>query len=233
MTGRPDRPLPDNWNNIPGAKGCTIQTCSFRDNYDEIISLNAVPIGISSQSVDDNKEMTSRLKVPYDVLSDDKLQLSNELNIPTFSVGSKIFLKRITLIVEKKIIKKVFYPINDINKHIEGGFEMVKSKLKYLITILFFISSFAYANPNVDQWMESDKSYKDLINEGFEVKSYAMNTIETANGLYILLFVTVLQKEKELYECQEYQTIDKTIETIDMTLVCKELVQPYERGLGT
>ena len=110
---------------------------------------------------------------------------------------------------------------------------MVKRKLKYLITILFFISSFAFANPNVDQWMESDKSYKDLINEGFEVKSYAMNTIETANGLYILLFVTVLQKEKELYECQEYQTIDKTIETLDMTLVCKELVHPYERGLGT
>ena len=109
---------------------------------------------------------------------------------------------------------------------------MVKRKLKYLITILFFISSFAFANPNVDQWMESDKSYKDLINEGFEVKCYAMNTIETANWLYILLFVTVLQKEKELYECQEYQTIDKTIETLDMTLVCKELVQPYERGLG-
>ena len=110
---------------------------------------------------------------------------------------------------------------------------MVKRKLNYLITILFFISSFAYANPNVDQWMESDKSYKDLINEGFEVQSYAMNTIETANGLYILIFVTVLQKEKELYECQEYQTIDKTIDTIDMTLICKELVQPYERGLGT
>ena len=110
---------------------------------------------------------------------------------------------------------------------------MVKNKLKYLIIFLFFISSLAYANPNTDQWMETDKSNKDLINEGFEVKSYAMNTIETANGLYILLFVTVLQKNKELYECQEYQTIDKTIETIDMTLVCKELVQPYERGLGT
>ena len=110
---------------------------------------------------------------------------------------------------------------------------MVKSKLKYLITIIFLSSSLAYANPNTDQWMETDKNYKDLINEGFEVKSYAMNTIETANGLYILLFVTVLQKEKELYECQEYQTIDKKIETINMTLVCKELVQPYERGLGT
>ena len=110
---------------------------------------------------------------------------------------------------------------------------MVKRKLSYIITILFFISSLAYANPNTDQWIESDKSYKDLINEGFEVKSYAINNIETANGLYILLFVTVLQKDKELYECQEYQTIDKKIETFDMTLICKELVQPYERGLGT
>ena len=126
MTGRPDRPLPDNWNNIPGAKGCTIQNCSFRDKYDEIITLNAVPIGISSQSVNDNKEMTSRLRIPYDVLSDDKLELSNALNIPTFSVNSKFFLKRITLIVEKKIIKKVFYPINDINKHIEEVLKWLK-----------------------------------------------------------------------------------------------------------
>ena len=94
-------------------------------------------------------------------------------------------------------------------------------------------TSLVNANPNTDQWLESEKTYKDLINEGFEVKSYAINNIETANGLYILLFVTVLQKDDELYECQEYQTIDKMIETLDMTLICKELVQPYERGLGT
>ena len=94
-------------------------------------------------------------------------------------------------------------------------------------------TSLVNANPNTDQWLESEKTYKDLINEGFEVKSYAINNIETANGLYILLFVTVLQKDNELYECQEYQTIDKMIETLDMTLICKELVQPYERGLDT
>ena len=126
LTGRPDRPLPDNWNNIPGAKGCTIENCLFRDKYDEIITLNAVPIGISTQDVDHNKEMTSRLKIPYDVLSDEKLELSNELNIPTFFVDSKIFLKRITLIVEKKIIKKVFYPINIINNHIEEVLKWLK-----------------------------------------------------------------------------------------------------------
>ena len=112
---------------------------------------------------------------------------------------------------------------------------MVKRKLKLFFTgVLFlFFTSILYANPNTDQWQESEKTYKDLINAGFEVKSYAINNIETANGLYILLFVTVLQKDNEIYECQEYQTIDKMIETLDMMLICKELVQPYERGLGT
>ena len=112
---------------------------------------------------------------------------------------------------------------------------MVERKLKLFLSVIMFmaLTSLVDANPNTDQWMESEKTYKDLINEGFEVKSYAINNIETANGLYILLFVTVLQKDNELYECQEYQTIDKMIETLDMTLICKELVQPYERGLGT
>ena len=112
---------------------------------------------------------------------------------------------------------------------------MVKRKLKLFLSVIMFmaLTSLVNANPNTDQWIESEKTYKDLINEGFEVKSYAINNIETANGLYILLFVTVLQKDSELYECQEYQTIDKMIETLDMTLICKELVQPYERGLDT
>ncbi len=112
---------------------------------------------------------------------------------------------------------------------------MVARKLIFLFTFIFIysLSLIVNANPNADQWIESDKTYKDLINEGFEVKSYAMNNIETSNGLYVLLFVTVLQKNNEIYECQEYQTIDRAIETLDMTLVCKELVQPYEKGLGT
>ena len=118
-TGRPDKPLPNNWNNISDAKGCTLQNCLFRDRYDEIISLNAVPIGISTQSIDDNKEMTMRLSVPFDVLSDEKLELKTILKLPIFSINKEIYLKRITIIVEKNIIKKVFYPIFSINKHVE------------------------------------------------------------------------------------------------------------------
>ena len=111
---------------------------------------------------------------------------------------------------------------------------MVK-KILIIIVLSFFLllTNLSIANPNLDQWLESDKTYKDLINEGFEVKSYAISDIEVAGGLIIILFVTVLQKEKELYECQEYQTIDKNIETLDMNLICKELVQPYERGVDT
>ena len=112
---------------------------------------------------------------------------------------------------------------------------MVKRKLIFLIYffVFCFFTFIIKANPNTDQWIESDKTYKDLINNGFEVKSYAMNNIETVNGLYVILFVTVLQKENEIYECQEYQTIDKTTETLNMRLICKELVQPYQKGLGT
>ena len=111
---------------------------------------------------------------------------------------------------------------------------MAKKKLTiFLFSIFILFSNQSFANPNIDQWLESEKSYKDLINEGFEVKSYAISDIEVGNGLTIILFVTVLQKDQEIYECQEYQTIDESIETLDMNLICKELVQPYQRGIGT
>ena len=119
MTGRPDMPLPENWNSIPGASGCTLETCKFRDQYDDLIALNAVPIGISTQTIEYNKEMTKRLGVQFDVLSDENLELKKTLNLPTFSIKNKIYLKRLTLIIEKKIVKKVFYPIYPIDKHVD------------------------------------------------------------------------------------------------------------------
>ena len=70
MTGHPDKPLPKNWDSIPGVRGCTLQTCSFRDSYDDFIKLNSIPIGLSTQSTEDIKEMTIRLLIPYDVVSD-------------------------------------------------------------------------------------------------------------------------------------------------------------------
>ena len=110
---------------------------------------------------------------------------------------------------------------------------MVKTALIYFIfTIIITISKFSFADPNVDQWLETEKTYKDLINEGYEVKSYSISDIQLDNGL-LILFVTVLQKDEDLYECQEYQTMDQNLETLDMNLICKQLVQPYQRGIGT
>ena len=82
MTGHPERSLPENWDSIPGARGCTLETCSFRDAHDDFISLSAVPIGLSTQSVSDIKEVTTRLLVPYDVVSDEYLTFVNKLNLP-------------------------------------------------------------------------------------------------------------------------------------------------------
>ena len=118
MTGHPDRPLPKNWNSIPGAIGCTPQHCSFRDNYDNLINANALPIGVSTQPVSDIKEMTRRLQIPYDVVSDQDLKLTFAIKLPIFSINDKKFLKRVTLIIEKSVIKKFFYPIFSPNTHI-------------------------------------------------------------------------------------------------------------------
>jgi len=127
MTGHPKKPLPIGWDNIPGARGCTPQTCSFRDHYDELIKLNAIPIGLSSQNVDELKEMTTRLKVPYDIVSDTNLYFTNLIKLPIFKVNEKVFIKRLTLIVDNSIIKKVFYPIFPPNLHIHDVINWLKN----------------------------------------------------------------------------------------------------------
>ncbi|PPR44626.1 MAG: putative peroxiredoxin bcp [Alphaproteobacteria bacterium MarineAlpha5_Bin6] len=119
MTGNPKKTLPENWNNIPGASGCTLQNCSFRDNYEKFINLNAIPIGVSTQTVDEINEMTNRLLIHYDVLSDANLRFTNILKLPTFKVYDKIFLKRLTLIVKNSVIKHCFYPIFPPDLHFQ------------------------------------------------------------------------------------------------------------------
>ena len=107
--------------------------------------------------------------------------------------------------------------------------------LKILICILvyFFLSFKVFAESDIDQWEDSDKTYYDLIQEGFEVKGYEINTIKTNEGYVFMFFVTVLQKENHIYECQEYQTLDENMQTMDLNFVCRKLSQPYKRGVGT
>ena len=104
---------------------------------------------------------------------------------------------------------------------------------KFLFFIFLLNVNFAlYAEPGIDQWQDSEKTYKDLIDEGFEVKAYDTSTLKTESGLILMFFVTVLQKNKEVYECQEYQTVDGNLKTLDLSFVCRKITQPYKIGIG-
>jgi peroxiredoxin len=111
MTGRPDVPLPDGWDGIPGARGCTPQSCSFRDHYAELKALNTGIFGLSAQTSEYQREARDRLHLPFELLSDSRLQLKSTLGLPTFTVAGMELYRRLTLIAGDGRIEKVFYPV--------------------------------------------------------------------------------------------------------------------------
>lgn len=111
MTGHPDRKLPDGWNEIPGARGCTPQSCSFRDHYAELQALNTGVFGLSTQPTDYQQEARERLHLPFQLLSDEGLKLKAVLGLPTFEVDGMTLYKRLTLVIDGGKIVKVFYPV--------------------------------------------------------------------------------------------------------------------------
>jgi len=111
MTGRPDLELPENWDDIPGARGCTPQSCAFRDHHDEIQALGARVFGVSTQSTEYQREAVERLHLPYELLSDEGLAFAKALDLPAFEVEGMTLIKRLTLVIENGTIKKVFYPV--------------------------------------------------------------------------------------------------------------------------
>jgi peroxiredoxin len=112
-TGEPGKvSLVDDWDMIPGARGCTPQTCSFRDLYGELKAAGASAVfGLSTQDNAYQTEMASRLHLPFPVLSDEKLALSRALNLPTMEVAGQTLIKRLALIIDHGVIKHVFYPV--------------------------------------------------------------------------------------------------------------------------
>jgi peroxiredoxin len=111
MTGRPDTPLPEGWDKIPGARGCTPQSCSFRDHHEELKQLGAEVYGLSTQSTAYQQEAAERLHLPFALLSDEGLNLVEKLSLPTMEVEGKTLTKRTTLICDNGVITKVFYPV--------------------------------------------------------------------------------------------------------------------------
>lgn len=109
--GRPDRPTPDGWDEIPGARGCTPQSCGFRDHAGELERLGAIVAGLSAQPLEDQLEFAERNEVPYPVIADPDLKLGAALGLPTFEFEGVTLYKRLALVVEACAIAKVFYPV--------------------------------------------------------------------------------------------------------------------------
>jgi peroxiredoxin len=119
MTGQPGKALPAGWDDIPGARGCTPETCGFRDHHKDLAKLHADVYGVSTQSTPYQQEMVTRLEVPFEVLSDEHLALTHALKLPTFTVDGMTLIKRLTLIVRDHRIEHVFYPVFPPDKHAE------------------------------------------------------------------------------------------------------------------
>jgi peroxiredoxin len=112
MTGQPGNALPDGWDQIPGARGCTPQSCAFRDHHSELISAGAARVyGLSVQTTAWQQEAAGRLHLPFALISDAQFQLTDALRLPTFEAAGLRLLKRMTFIIDDGRIVKVFYPV--------------------------------------------------------------------------------------------------------------------------
>jgi peroxiredoxin len=123
MTGKPGKDLPQGWDGIPGARGCTPQSCSFRDHHAELRSLGARVYGISTQDTDYQTEAAERLHLPFELLSDEDLEFATALGLPTFEVEGMVLLKRLTFVANGGLIEKVFYPVFPPNKNAQEVME--------------------------------------------------------------------------------------------------------------
>jgi peroxiredoxin len=110
-TGRPDTPAGPDWDAIPGARGCTPQSCAFRDHTAELEELGAAVAGLSAQSLEEQVEFAERNHIPYPVIADPERKLGAALRLPTFEYQGMTLYKRVTLVIEACAVAKVFYPV--------------------------------------------------------------------------------------------------------------------------
>jgi peroxiredoxin len=126
-TGEPDQPIPDGWDAIPGARGCTPQSRAFRDHFRELTGAGASHLfGLSTQDTDYQSEVVKRLELPYPLLSDSESNLVRALRLPTFQFNSKTLIKRLTLVIDDGRITKVFYPVFPPDKSAEQTLEWLR-----------------------------------------------------------------------------------------------------------
>src|SRR5438552_6428757 len=118
-SGRPGRPELPGWDDIPGARGCTPQSCAFRDHAAELAAFGARVAGLSAQSLDDQIEFAERNRMPFPVVSDERLELAQAISLPSFEVEGMTLYKRLALVAEAGRIAKVFYPVFPPDRTVE------------------------------------------------------------------------------------------------------------------
>lgn len=127
-TGRPGfPPLTADWDQIPGARGCTPESCGFRDHAAELTAAGAAVAGVSTQSTEYQREAVERLGLPFPLLSDADLRLADALRLPTFEAAGEVLLKRLTLVVRGGVVEKVFYPVFPPAGHAEEVYEWIQT----------------------------------------------------------------------------------------------------------
>ncbi|HZC56506.1 MAG TPA: peroxiredoxin [Xanthobacteraceae bacterium] len=119
-TGVPGVELPEGWNAIPGARGCTPQSCGFRDHFAELKALGVAHLyGLSTQNTDYQREAAERLHLPFAILSDADLKFGRAIKLPTFTTSGMMLFKRMALVIDDGTIAKVFYPVFPPDKSAE------------------------------------------------------------------------------------------------------------------
>lgn len=112
LTGQPGVALPDDWDEIPGARGCTPQSCAFRDHFADLKRAGAAHVfGLSTQDTDYQREAAERLHLPFTLLSDADLAFTKALGLPVLNVAGRTLLKRLAMVIDEGQIVKVFYPV--------------------------------------------------------------------------------------------------------------------------
>jgi len=125
-TGRPGVSISPEWNQIPGARGCTPHSCAYRDLHAEFLKLKTAVFGVSSQDTEYQLELVRRTNLPYEVLSDREFRLTDALRLPTFVFEGVRLIKRLALVAEKGRIVKVFYPVFPPDKNAENVLAWLK-----------------------------------------------------------------------------------------------------------
>lgn len=127
-TGEVNSPTPEGWDMIPGARGCTPQSCGFRDLYQEFLDLKFQVFGVSSQTTPYQQEFVERNHVPFEILSDKDFRLTDSLNLPTFTFNNMRLIKRMAWVIENGKITKVFYPVFPPNENAMVVLDWLKAR---------------------------------------------------------------------------------------------------------